>query len=101
MSTAKSSVRPMIETWYKTREGDMFEVVAVDEQEDAIEIQFLDGSVEELDEDGWSTLEPKVIDPPREVFGGAPDEEAEAFDDDEPDEGDGRDWDGGADEDSK
>ena len=47
----KQPPQPTVDVWYKTTNGDMFEVVAVDEQDDAIEIQYLDGSLEELDDD--------------------------------------------------
>ena len=64
----KQPPQPSIEVWYKTASGDMFEVVALDPQEDAIEIQYLDGSVEELDSDAWMSVEPKVINPPHEAL---------------------------------
>jgi hypothetical protein len=69
--SAKQAPRPTVDIWYKTSNGDMFEVVAVDEQDDAIQIQYLDGSLEELDDDTWLNLEPKVIDPPREALADA------------------------------
>ena len=77
--SAKQAPRPIVDIWYKTSTGDIFEVVAFDEQDDAIEIQYLDGSLEELDDDTWVSLNPKVIDPPREAL-------AEAYGD-EDDEG--------------
>lgn len=94
--SAKSTPRPMIDVWYKTSQGDMFEVITVDEQEDAIEIQYLDGSLEELDDDAWSSLAPKEIDPPREAVDGAYDdaEEGEDFDD-EADHDQPPEWDSG------
>lgn len=55
---------PTIEAWYKTETGEMFEVVAVND-DDAIDIQYLDGTVEELDYDAWLTLLPREINPPR------------------------------------
>lgn len=58
---------PTVEAWYKTETGEMFEVVAVDD-DDAIEIQYLDGTVEELDHDAWLTLLPREINPPREAL---------------------------------
>ena len=64
----KQPPQPSVEVWYKTTNGDVFEVVAFDAQDDAIEIQYLDGSLEELDEDSWVSLEPKVIDPPHEAL---------------------------------
>ena len=64
----KQPSQPSIDIWYKTASGDIFEVVALDPQEDAIEIQYLDGSVEELDADAWQSVEPKVINPPHEAM---------------------------------
>lgn len=68
---AKQAPRPMVDLWYQTCNGDRFEVVATDDQDDAIEIQYLDGAVEELDEDTWESLNPQVIDPPHEALAGA------------------------------
>lgn len=65
----KQPPQPSIDVWYKTSTGDIFEVVAVDPQDDSIEIQYLDGSLEELDSDAWQSVEPKVIDPPHETMG--------------------------------
>lgn len=41
-------------------------MIAIDD--DAIEIQYLDGTVEGLDHDAWLTLSPKEINPPREAL---------------------------------
>lgn len=65
---AKQPPRPAVDHWYKSVNGDIFEVVAVDEKDDGIEIQYLDGSIEELDEDSWESLSPKVIDPPHKAL---------------------------------
>jgi len=65
--------RPLIETWYKSATGEIFEVIAVDG--DAIEIQYLDGSVEELDREAWGDALPRKIAPPHEMLR---DEEGEA-----------------------
>lgn len=61
---AKKAQPPHADAWYKTAAGDMFEVVAVDD--DAIEIQHLDGTVEALDHDDWYGLLPREIAPPHE-----------------------------------
>jgi len=64
--SAKQTPRPTVDIWYKSSIGNIFEVVAFYEQDDAIEIQHLDGSLEELDEDAWEDLSPKAIAPPHE-----------------------------------
>lgn len=71
----KQPPQPSVDNWYKTVNGDIFEVVAIDPQGDAIEIQYLDGALEELDEDTWQNLAPKVIDPPHEALSEAYDGE--------------------------
>lgn len=43
----------MIGDWYSLRGGDLFEVVAVDEAEGTVEVQYFDGTVEEFELDDW------------------------------------------------
>jgi hypothetical protein len=47
------SVQPDIGECYRIRGGDQFEVVAVDEDDGTIEVQYFDGTVEELDMGDW------------------------------------------------
>src|ERR1700742_3947509 len=47
------SAHPGIGEWYRIRGGNQFEVVAVDEHDGTIEVQYSDGSVEELDLADW------------------------------------------------
>jgi hypothetical protein len=69
-------IEPVVGDWFLSR-GQLFEVVAID---DAIEIQYHDGSVEEMDFDDWAlrckagALE--FADPP-EDYSGASDFQAE------------------------
>jgi hypothetical protein len=44
---------PVIGEWYRHPEGETFEVVALDPDDRTIEIQYFDGTVEELDIDEW------------------------------------------------
>lgn len=46
--------QPVVEQWYRDAAGELFEVVATDEQDRTIEIQFFDGSVTEMDFDSWN-----------------------------------------------
>lgn len=43
---------PLVGEWYRGK-GELFEVVACDEDDGTIEIQHFDGTVEELDIDDW------------------------------------------------
>lgn len=49
-----STPAPTIGDWYRYSGGELFEVVAVDDDEGTIEIQHFDGTVEELDFDDWA-----------------------------------------------
>ncbi len=44
---------PGIGEWYRLNGGELFEVVAVDEDDGTIELQYFDGTVEEMDVDDW------------------------------------------------
>ena len=46
-------LKPAIGQWYRNEQGAVFEVVAIEEEAGAIEIQYFDGAVEELDIDSW------------------------------------------------
>ncbi len=45
---------PGIGEWYRLSGGDTFEVVAVDDDDGTIEIQYFDGTVEEMDVEDWN-----------------------------------------------
>ncbi|MFT3906422.1 MAG: hypothetical protein QM718_08980 [Steroidobacteraceae bacterium] len=44
---------PDIGEWYRLRQGEIFEVVAVDEDDRTVEVQYFDGTIEEFDLDDW------------------------------------------------
>lgn len=45
-------IEPVVGEWYRSH-GQLFEVVATDEDEQVIEIQHADGNLEEIDLDDW------------------------------------------------
>lgn len=47
---------PIIGHWYKNSEGQTFEVVALDPDENLVEIQHFGGEIDELDFDSWDSL---------------------------------------------
>ncbi len=47
-------IEPVVGDWYRSH-GQLFEVVATDEDEQLIEIQHADGNLEEIDLDDWTT----------------------------------------------
>jgi hypothetical protein len=60
---------PVIGEWYRRAGGDSFEVVAIDPDDRTIEIQYFDGTIEELELDEW--LEDIIVssEPPEDWTG--------------------------------
>ena len=46
-------MKPVIGNWYKIQGSESFEVVAIDEDDGTIELQYFDGTVEEMDIEDW------------------------------------------------
>jgi len=46
-------LEPEVGKWYRNETGSSFEVVAMDEEEGIVEIQYFDGAIEELDLESW------------------------------------------------
>ena len=55
--------------WFKNQSGATFEVVALDEDEGTIEIQYFDGAVEEIDIDSWYEEGFTEVEPPEDWSG--------------------------------
>lgn len=65
-----SDVDPIIGNWYRNEEtGNDFEVVALDEDAQTVEIQYFDGELEELDLDAWYELPLEAIEAPEDWSG--------------------------------
>ena len=84
--------------WYENiDENDSFRVLSVNEDAELIEIEYLDGDIEEIDVDTWAEFDLDKIEQP-EGWSGAeiakPEEEKEEDDEDEDE-----DWDDDEDED--
>jgi hypothetical protein len=87
---------PVAGQWYENvDENESFRVLSVDEDAELIEIEYLDGDIEELDLDTWAELDLEKIEQPEGWSGEADEddeEEDEDWDDDE-DEDDDEDFD--------
>jgi len=57
---------PIIGDWYKNSLNQAFEIVAIDEADETIEVQFYDGEVAEFDRESWQMLEIVPIAPPED-----------------------------------
>jgi hypothetical protein len=74
---------PTVGQWYEDLENDeTFQVLRVDEDREIVEIQHLDGDIEELDVDGWAELDLELSEEP-EGWSGSKAERDEDEDEDE------------------
>lgn len=94
---------PVKGQWYENVEEDeTFRVLSVDEDSELVEIEYLDGDIEELDLDTWHEMDLERIEEPE---GWADDDSDDEDDDDEDDEDfddeDDDDWDDDEDEDDE
>ncbi len=48
------AMKPNVGQWYRGITNELFEVVALDEEDETIEIQYFDGTVAEMDFDSWN-----------------------------------------------
>ena len=61
------NIPPLLENWYQEVEtGRSFRVVAVDEENDAIDVQYLDGDIGEFDFPSWIDSAIVPIEPPED-----------------------------------
>ena len=78
-----NAIRPVVGQWYRGGTNELFEVVAIDDQDQTIEIQYFDGTVTEMEFDSWNEqLLDELIDAADapEDWSGAVDVEAEDLD---------------------
>ena len=85
--------------WYQNVEEDeTFRVLSVDEDAELVEIEYLDGDIEEMDIDSWHEMDLEKIEEP-EGWADKDDEEDEDEDEDLDEDEDDDDWDDDDDED--
>jgi hypothetical protein len=82
--------------WYENKEEEeTFRVLTVDEDNELVEIEYVDGEIEELDLDTWHELDLELTEEPEGWAGDDDDddedEEEEDFDEDEDDDDDDED----------
>lgn len=66
-----NKVSPEVGCWYKElQQGILFEVVAVDDSEQTIETQMIDGALAEYDMDNWREMLIETIEEPEDWRGG-------------------------------
>ncbi len=55
--------------WYRRLNGNLFEVVAVDEEESTVELQHFDGTIEGVEFDVWQGIELEPAQAPEDWSG--------------------------------
>lgn len=60
---------PDIGQWFRRPNGTLFEVVAVDEDSETVEIQQFDGTIDEVEIERWPNLMLIEVSPPEDVSG--------------------------------
>jgi hypothetical protein len=74
---------PTVGQWYEDLENEeTFQVLKVDEDREIVEIQHLDGDIEELDVDGWAELDLELTEEPEGWSGSTASDDEEDDDDD-------------------
>ena len=86
---------PVPGQWYENVEEDeTFRVLSVDEDSELIEIEYLDGDIEELDIEAWHEMDLELTDEPEGWSDeDDEDEDEEEEEDEEEDDEDEDDWD--------
>ncbi len=75
---------PTVGQWYEDLENEeTFQVLKVDEDREIVEIQHLDGDVEELDVDGWAELDLELTEEPEGWSGSKAEKDAEEEEDED------------------
>jgi hypothetical protein len=93
-SSVGREYEPTVGQWYEDLENDeTFQVLRVDEDREIVEIQHLDGDIEELDVDGWAELDLELSEEPEGWSGSKAEKDADE------DEDEDEDWDDEDDED--
>ena len=92
---------PVPSQWYENvEEEESFRVLSVDEDSELVEIEYLDGDIEEIDLEAWHEMDLERIEEP-EGWSESDDEDTDEDEelDEEDDEDDEDDWDDDEDED--
>jgi hypothetical protein len=89
---AKANPAPVIGEWYRRPGGDSFEVVAIDRDDRTIEIQYFDGTIEEMDFDEWPEGEIEATEAPEDWTGSVDVEPEDTENEYEAEPGGGEKW---------
>ena len=60
---------PVIGNWYRRSNGNLFEVVALDEDDATVELQYFDGTIDEVDLERWPKMLIELVGAPDDWSG--------------------------------
>lgn len=60
---------PQVGHWYRQFNGNLFEVVALDEKDATVELQHFDGTLDEIDLESWGNLLVESVGAPEDWSG--------------------------------
>lgn len=61
--------KPNLDSWYEDGKGQRFRIVAIDDHDNSIEIQYFDGDVAEVEAGTWYSLDLRLIADPGDGSG--------------------------------
>jgi hypothetical protein len=64
-----TSPSPIVGEWYRRANGALFEIVAIDRDDNTVEVQHFDGTIEEYDLESWGEQEFEEAQPPEDWTG--------------------------------
>jgi hypothetical protein len=100
MPAVSRDYEPVAGQWYENlEEEESFRVLSVDEDSELVEIEYLDGDVEEIDLETWHEMDLEPTQEPEGWASSAKDEDEDEEEDDEEEDDDDDDWDEDDDED--
>lgn len=100
MPTVSRDFEPTPGQWYENvEEEETFRVLTVDEDSELIELEYLDGEIEEIDVETWHEMDLEKVSEPEGWADRDDDDDDDDEDDDDDDEDDDDDWDDDDDDD--
>ena len=60
---------PVVGNWYKSQDGQLLEVITLDEDENCVEVQYFGGEIDQLEFDTWQSIIEDTADQPDDWTG--------------------------------
>ncbi len=60
---------PVVGNWYKAQDGQLLEVITLDEDENCVEVQYFGGEIDQVEFDTWQSIVADTADQPDDWTG--------------------------------